>query len=191
MKANQFTARFPTEKGTLYYRTRGKSQTIPVDGNGLPEPARRKSPAERIHPQPPIAATRPEQGAFVCGATHRENGLQLVKKPSKSPNTICRAKEPLLLAVLHLRHREWWVVVDLEALPVTLAPHLRVASPGASTSTICGNDTAIIPRIALLLKLSFLALRRASEIEMGRIDVQEDPRRACSDVGRVAGVLRR
>ena len=86
-----------------------------------------------------------------------------MKKPSKSPNTICRAKEPLLLAVLHLRRREWWVVVDLEALPVTLAPHLRVASPGASTSTICGNDTAIIPRIALLLKLSLLALRRASE----------------------------
>lgn len=84
-----------------------------------------------------------------------------MKKPSKSPNnTICRAKEPLLLEVHHLHHREWVVA---EALPAILAPHLRVANHGASTSTICGNDTVIIPRTVLLLKVSPLALRRASE----------------------------
>ena len=61
IKANSPPARLPTEKGTLHYRTRGKSQAVPDHGNRLPEPARRKPPAKGIHPQPPIAASRAEQ----------------------------------------------------------------------------------------------------------------------------------
>lgn len=112
-----------------------------------------------------------------------------MKKPSKSPNTICRVKEPLLLAALHLHRQEWWVVVDLEAPPAILAPHLRVANHGASTSTICGNDTAIIPRIALLLKASLLASQRASEIEMGCQDALMS-KRIHAALGAMLGVSR-
>jgi hypothetical protein len=92
-----------------------------------------------------------------------------VKRSSKFPSTTCRAKEPLFLAVLRLPRRGWWV--DHEALPAILAPRLRVASPGANTLTTYGNDTATIPRTALLLRVSLRVLRKASETGTGGQDI--------------------
>jgi hypothetical protein len=60
-------------------------------------------------------------------------------------------------------------VVDHEPLPAILAPRLRVASPGASTLTTYGKDTAITLRTALLPKVSLRVLRKASE-KRGRQD---------------------
>jgi hypothetical protein len=56
--------------------------------------------------------------------------------------------------------------VDLEPPAILVAPHLRVASHGASTSTTCGNDTAIILRTALLPRVSLRVLRMVSEMEV-------------------------
>jgi hypothetical protein len=66
--AKRLSARIPTEKGTLHHRTRGESQTLPINGNRLPKSARRKPSAERIHPQPPITAPRPKQRTTIRSA---------------------------------------------------------------------------------------------------------------------------